>query len=138
MIEYLDTLDGVTAGHLRGGFFEGWPDPPSPEAHLRILTGSSAVVLARDGEHVVGFVTAVGDGACSAYIPLLEVLPGYQRRGVGTELVRRMLAKLDHLYMVDLLCNPHLQPFYGRLGMKPAAGMMVRNYGRQSCVSPGR
>ncbi|CAA9486328.1 MAG: hypothetical protein AVDCRST_MAG05-1600 [uncultured Rubrobacteraceae bacterium] len=28
VILYTDTLEGVSAGHLGGGFFDGWPDPP--------------------------------------------------------------------------------------------------------------
>jgi hypothetical protein len=43
-----------------------------------------------------------------------------------------MLAKLSRLYMVDLICDPEAQPFYERLGMKKATGMMVRRYERQS------
>ena len=35
-IGYLTDLDGVTAAQLRG-FFDGWPHPPTPETHLRIL-----------------------------------------------------------------------------------------------------
>ena len=54
---------------------------------------------------VVGFVTAVSDGVLSAYIPLLEVLPEYQDRGIGSELMRRILEQLDDLYMVDVLCD---------------------------------
>jgi hypothetical protein len=44
-----------------------------------------------------------------------------------------MLAKLRHLYMVDLVCDPEVQPFYERLGMRTVVGMVVRNYDRQSC-----
>jgi hypothetical protein len=42
-----------------------------------------------------------------------------------------MLEKLCELYMVDLICDVELQPFYARFGMKPASGMVVRNYERQ-------
>ena len=124
---------GITAGQL-GGFFEGWPNPPSPETHLRLLAQSDYVVLAVDDEsgHVVGFVTVVSDGVLSAYIPLLEVLPAYRTAGVGSELMRRMLEQLGDLYMVDLLCDPELQPFYARFGMRPAVGMLRRTYERQS------
>jgi ribosomal protein S18 acetylase RimI-like enzyme len=134
MIHYSTILDGVTADHLRGGFFVGWPNPPSAEAHLRLLRGSAKVVLARQGEDgdVVGFITAISDGVMAAYIPLLEVLPAYQERGIGAELVRRMLDQLQDFYMVDLLCGPELQPYYEQFGMRRAVGMMVRNYDRQS------
>ena len=132
MLSYVDSIEGITPDRLRG-FFVGWPNPPSPETHLRLLANSDAVVLAIDraSGDVVGFITAISDGVLSAYIPLLEVLPAYQGRGIGQELVRRMLAKLDGLYMVDLLCDPELQPFYARLGMQPATGMMLRNRGKR-------
>lgn len=133
-VRYLDTIDGITAAQLTGGFFVGWPNPPNPEAHLRLLAGSDHVVVAIDPvtEMVVGFITAISDGVLSAYIPLLEVLPESQQRGIGRELVRRMLDQLRNLYMVDLLCNPELQPFYGQFGMHPSSGMLLRNYDRQS------
>jgi ribosomal protein S18 acetylase RimI-like enzyme len=133
MIRYTSDLAGISADHLQG-FFEGWINPPSPETHLALLAHSDYVVLARDEENgnVVGFVTAIGDGILSAYIPFLEVLSSYRGQGIGRELMRRMLERLGDFYMVDLLCDPELQPFYARLGMSPAAGMLLRNYDRQS------
>jgi GNAT superfamily N-acetyltransferase len=132
-MRYLSSADAITADHLHG-FFVGWPDPPSPETHLAILRRSAAVTLAVDEEtgRVVGFVNALSDGVLCAFIPLLEVLPDYQRRGIGQELVRRLLAQLGDLYAVDLLCDADVQPFYARLGMQPAQGMMLRRYERQS------
>ena len=134
MITYLESLDGVTPGQLEGGFFVGWPNPPSPTTHHRILAGSNAIVLALDDhQNVVGFITAVSDGISCAYIPHLEVLPAYQGQGIGSQLVRRMLARLQHLYMIDLVCDPDVQPFYARLGMRPCPAMVIRNFDRQSC-----
>ncbi len=135
MVSYTDSLDGITADHLTG-FFEGWKDPPSPDTHLRVLTSSHAVMLAIDdsGHKVVGFINAIGDGIMSAYIPLLEVLPEYRGQGIGSQLVRRMLDKLKNLYMVDLTCDPGLQSFYLRLGMRRSVGMMIRNFNHQSAT----
>jgi len=133
MISYTDDPTGVTADQLHG-FFVGWPNPPTPGAHLRLLHGSGLVELAihEDTGQVVGFATAITDGVLSAYIPLLEVLPEHQERGIASELVRRLLKRLDHLYMIDLLCDAERQPFYEKLGMRPAGGMMIRNYARQA------
>lgn len=133
MISYTDSLADVTTDNLQGGFFVGWPNPPSPQIHFHMLSNSAAMVLARiaDGT-VVGFITAVSDGISCAYIPHLEVLPPYQGQGIGTELVRQMLATLRHLYMIDLVCDPPLQPFYERLGMRAVVGMVMRNYDRQA------
>jgi ribosomal protein S18 acetylase RimI-like enzyme len=127
MIEYSESVDGVEPAQLEG-FFVDWAVRPSPERHLEILRGSDHVVLARDGERVVGFVNAISDGVVSAFIPILEVLPEYQGRGIGSELIRRMLARLEHLYMVDLCCDADLEPFYRRLGLHVwDRGMGLRN-----------
>jgi len=123
MIVYTTSQHDVAADQLQG-FFVGWPNPPSPQAHLRILHGSAHIVLARDDatNNVVGFITAISDGVSCAYMPHLEVLPAYQAQGIGTELMRRMLDQLRDLYMIDLLCDPDVQPFYERLGMRRAQG----------------
>lgn len=158
MLIYQEDLEGVAASDLQG-FFEGWPQHPDENGLLRILRGSAAVVLAldeppgdsgprssgprssapsssgpRSSRPVVGFVTAISDGELAAYIPLLEVLPAYRRRGIGRELLRRMAARLSGLYMVDLVCDPHLRRFYEPLGFQPAGAMVMRN----RCAQAGR
>ena len=134
-IAYLENADALEPDQIQG-FFVGWPNPPTLETHLRLLQNSAEIVLAfdRETEQVIGFVSAITDGVLSAYIPLLEVLPAYQRRGIGGELMRRMLARLDTFYMADLLCDAPLQPFYETVGMKPATGMQRRSYERQSGI----
>ncbi len=135
MIVYANSATGVVADQVQG-FFVGWPNPPSADAHLRILQGSAQVVLALDDatNNVVGFITAISDGVSCAYIPHLEVLPAYQGQGIGSELMRRMLDYVRDLYMIDLLCDPEVQPFYERLGMHRAHGMLIRNFERQTCA----
>ncbi|HEU0115298.1 MAG TPA: GNAT family N-acetyltransferase [Thermomicrobiales bacterium] len=129
-ISFRTSLAGVTAAMLDGGFFDGWTAPPTPDDHLRILAGSDRIILAIDDEsgRVVGFVTAITDGVLAAYIPLLEVLPEWRGRGIGTALMRRMLDQLAAFPDIDLACDPDLQPFYARLGLQPGVGMYVRNY----------
>jgi len=128
-IRYTTSLDGIGAAELAGGFWVGWPTPPTAEEHLALLEGSEAVVLAVDDAtgQVVGFVTAVGDGVLSAYLPLLEVLPAWQGQGIGSELVRRVLAELGPRYMVDLVCDEDVVPFYERLGFTPYRAMVRRD-----------
>ncbi len=88
-ITYTDKLETLTPNHLLG-FFVDWPSPPSLEKHLEILHGSYAVWLAFDHDQCVGFINAISDGLLYAFIPLLEVLPEYQKRGIGKELAKRM------------------------------------------------
>lgn len=138
MITYRYSSDGLRPDQVEG-FFVDWPSKPSPETHLRLLRKSDEIVLAVDdqADRVVGFITAITDRVLSAYIPLLEVLPEYQGRGIGTELVRRIFGRLDGLYMVDVMCDEGMLPFYKRLGMHPAVGAVVRNYQWQAGVGDG-
>ena len=126
-IHYTESLEGIEPQDL-DGFFVGWPNPPSPETHLRLLNGSDHAILAIEelSGRVVGFITAISDGVLSAYIPLLEVLPDHQGQGIGSELTRRMLQRLRTLSMIDLHCDEDVQPFYERLGMRRMHGMGVR------------
>jgi GNAT superfamily N-acetyltransferase len=126
-IRYTNSLDGVEAATLNG-FFENWRRPLTPDEHLRVLAGSADVVLAIDDDagRVVGFITALTDGALCAFIPLLEVLPEYRGRGIGGELFRRMLELLPDYPHVDVMCDAGLQGFYERFGMSRSAGMILR------------
>ena len=131
VIDYLDDLASLTADRLRGGFFEGWPSPPDAVTHLALLRGSELAIVAVDRASggVVGFVTAIGDGVLTAFVPLLEVLPAWRGRGIGTELVRRVLDGLGDRYSIDLACDPKLVPFYERLGGMAGTAVMWRNRG---------
>jgi ribosomal protein S18 acetylase RimI-like enzyme len=125
VLRYTTDLTGIEARHLQG-FFEGWASPPDPERHLAALRAAYRVVLELDGDRVVGFVDALGDGVLSAFIPLLEVLPEYRGRGIGSELMRRVLAELEDIRAVDLCCDAELEGYYRRFGMEPVLGMAIR------------
>lgn len=116
------------------GFFVGWPKPPSPETLLRILNQSylALVIIEDSTQNVVAFVNAISDGVLSCYIPLLEVLPEHQGQGFGSTLMERLNEECKDFYMLDLLCDPELLPFYHRLGFQKSTGALRRNYNAQS------
>ncbi|MBZ0202013.1 MAG: GNAT family N-acetyltransferase [Ignavibacteria bacterium] len=127
MISYTEDISAVKPEDL-SGFFEGWSNPPSTDKRYLILQNSHHVLLALEGSKPVGFITAITDKTISAYIPFVEVLPVYRGKGVGKELVRRMMDRLSDLYMIDLCCDEELEKFYENFGMLKVSGMIKRNY----------
>ena len=132
MIDYADNLDNISAKMLNG-FFVDFSRRPSSEKLYEILKNSEYKIIALDaGENrVVGFINVISDHTLSAYIPLLEVLPAYRKRGIGKELVKRMFKKLESYYMIDICCDERLVKFYGKFGMKKILAMTIRNYQNQ-------
>ena len=134
-IKYTNDMSIIDADMLDGSFFVGWPNPPDAATHLRLLRGSYRAYAAIDTAtgKVVGFINAVSDGVLSAYIPLLEVLPQYQGRGIGGALIQHMLADLRDLYMVDIICDDEIAGLYTKYGaMLHGRACIFRNYEAQS------
>jgi len=133
-IRYTNNITAITADMLDGGFFAGWPSHPDVNTHLRLLQNSYLAYVAIDAVagKVVGFINAISDGVLSAYIPLLEVLPAFQGRGIGAELVKHTLADLSHLYMVDIACDEDKALFYEKCGaIIHGRACIYRNYDAQ-------
>ncbi|CAG0936963.1 aralkylamine N-acetyltransferase [Thermoflexales bacterium] len=97
------------------------------ERLAQLVRGSLYVVSAWEGDRLVGFARAISDGASNAYISTVAVLPEYQKRGIGRELIQRLLAGRDHLQFV-LHANERAYPFYLHLdvGFEPFDNILVR------------
>lgn len=129
LVQYRTSMRGIIPDQLQG-FCVGWYNPLTPEQLHQILKNSSHLVLALDKQtkQIIGFINALSDKVNFAFIPMLEVLPSFQKRGIGSELMRRMLAQLEHISCIDLTCDADMQPFYERFRMLRSQGMVIRRY----------
>ena len=59
---------------------------------------------------------------------MLEVLPEYQNKGIGSELMKRLLELLQNITSIDLTCDENMQSFYKRFEMLESHGMVIRKY----------
>ena len=69
------------------------------------LQGSATVVTAFDGGRLVGLARVVSDGHTIAYLQDILVDPGHQRRGIASELLRRVFARFGHVRQHVLLTD---------------------------------
>ena len=127
MIEYRDTSHPVDLQQLAHLFDSvGWQHRTrDPERLAQMVLGSMYGVSAHDAEKLVGYARAISDGAFNAYVSTVAVLPEYQRRGIGRELIRRLLDGRDHVQFV-LHADPRAHLFYLHCGFQPASDMFRR------------
>lgn len=92
---------------------------------------SWTMVAAYDGERLVGFGRVVSDGILHALIVDLIVLPEAQGRGIGTTMLRELVARCRKAGVRDiqLFCARGQAGFYEKHGFQPrpvdAPGMQL-------------
>ena len=73
-----------------------------PEVLEKAYANSLCTLAAYEDEKLVGLIRSVGDGHTILFIQDLLVYPEYQRRGIGTALMKAVLEKYSHVYQIEL------------------------------------
>ena len=82
----------------------GWSNYTINPVMLGQAYKSSLYILAAyDDDKLVGILRAVGDGASIVFLQDLIVLPEYQRQGIGSQLMRRVMEKYADVCQLQLL-----------------------------------
>ena len=83
-----------------------------------------------EDETLIGYIDSVSNGVTDAYIQDLMVCPDYQSRGIGTELMNQMIAclKEKRIYMISVVYEERLKPFYERFGFQPMLCGQLETY----------
>ena len=104
----------------------GWDGPRlEPDNFHTLVTSAHAALVAVDGDRVVGFARALGDGLFNGYLSMLVVDAGRRHEGIGRALVERLMG--DNLDMTWVLrARGDVQRFYEKLGFKPSTVAMER------------
>ena len=76
-----------------------------PSLLMRALAGSQCVVSAHVGDLLVGLIRCVTDEISVVYIQDVLVDPAYQRRGLGTALMRALESEYAHVRLKVLLTD---------------------------------
>jgi len=81
---------------------------------------SLLTLAAYDGEQLLGLIRAVGDGYTIVFIQDILVHPNFQRNGVGTALMRAMLARFPAVRQIELAADdtPQALAFYRAMGFR--------------------
>ena len=79
---------------------------------------SLCVLGAYDSDRLVGIIRAVGDGQTIVFVQDIIVLPEYQRKGIGTKLLKAVVEKYKDVYQIELLTDntEKTKTFYRSVG----------------------
>ena len=106
----------------------GWSSARKPEELVAALANSHALVTAWDGAKLVALGNALSDGSLVVFYPHVLVLPEYRRRGIGREVMQRLMARYQGFHQQMLLSDPGAVGFFEACGFelpKEVAGMWV-------------
>jgi len=98
----------------------GWSSAEKPRELHGAMLGSHAVVTAWNGADLVGLGNAISDGHLVVYFPHLVVHAAYQRRGIGTALMRMLMSRYQGFHQQALLADGRAIAFYKRMGFARA------------------
>lgn len=118
----------------------GWTQAERPDELMAALAGSHALVTAWHGERLVGLGSAISDGALTVYYPYLLVHPDCQRRGIGRQIVGRLMDRYAGFDQQVLLTDEDATGFYAECGFSPPTpvrAMWVRAGGEPAPPAPG-
>lgn len=84
----------------------GWINYVNNPKMLRNAYANSLKILgAYENEKLVGIIRVVGDGYSIVYIQDIVVLPEYQRLGIGTALLGKILERYQNVYQKILFTD---------------------------------
>ena len=86
---------------------------------------SLCVLGAYDSDQLVGIIRAVGDGQTIVFVQDIIVLPEYQRKGIGTKLLKAVMDKYSDVYQIELLTDntEKTKAFYRSVGFSASDDM---------------
>jgi len=90
-----------------------------PDALITVFGNSRFKVFAYRGDQLVGAGRALADGLDCAYIADVAVHPDEQGRGLGADIIRRLIAAARGHKKIILYANPGTESFYRRLDFLP-------------------
>src|ERR1041385_803389 len=97
-----------------------WSAAGKPNLLHQALLGSHSLVTAWDGNALGGLGNAISDSHLVVYYSHLLVYPAYQRRGIGTEIMRRLMARYEGFHQHIVVADGRALDFYRRCGFKRA------------------
>jgi len=97
-----------------------WSAADKPDDLYNALLNSHSLISAWHEGQLVGIGNSISDGHLVVYYPHLLVHPDFQGKGIGGEIVRRILKKYANFHQQILIADGKAIDFYRKLGFARA------------------
>jgi aralkylamine N-acetyltransferase len=94
-------------------------------AQLERGFAKSSTAFAFDGETLVGMGRCIADGEYYATIWDMIIKPEYQGKGIGRQIMDKLMEGLEKMEFIALTSTPGNEPFYKKFGFRPQKTAMV-------------
>ena len=111
----------------------GWWKDNYDKSHIKNLIKGSfafAVVIDNKKNQTIGMGRILSDGISDAYIQDLVILPEYRNKGIGKQLVEKLLGycRSKNIKWIALIAEPEQDEFYSKIGFKPMKKYIPMKY----------
>ena len=96
-----------------------------PDVHRRAFEASHAAVFAYHAGRLIGFGRAISDGVYQGAVYDVAIVPEFQKKGVGTILMKKILERLSGCNVI-LYAAPEKEGFYEALEFRRMKTGMAR------------
>ena len=119
-IHYRDTREFSIEDVIELYRTNNWSSAEKPELLNLALRHCHSLITAWAEDRIVGLGNAISDGHLVVYYPHLLVHPDFRRRGIGSEIMRRLIARYRgfHQHMITADCRA--LEFYRKCGFERA------------------
>ena len=112
-----ESLDGIDWARAKADLVaDDFDNGRSPQALRASFERSQHVVIARDGDRMVGMARLLSDGVCNAYLLDVWTMSGHRRQGIGTTMVRQLMSRVPGQHIG--LQTDDAEAFYTSLGYR--------------------
>lgn len=127
-IPFSSSTDGVDWAALKAALAgDQFDNGRTPEEYQRSHENSHAVIFGRCNGEFVANGRILSDGVCNAYLVDIWTASPHRRRGVGREVVNRLVTTVPGQHVA--LFTGDMQAFYATLGFRPQRGGMSQVIG---------
>jgi GNAT superfamily N-acetyltransferase len=90
----------------------------NPQVLEQAYKNSLVVLAAFEDDELLGIIRVVGDGVTIVFVQDILVFPNFQRKGIGTALLKYVLDRYSEVRQVELMTDntPKTIAFYKSLG----------------------